>query len=207
MARGFYFDNARCTGCRTCVMACKDYHDHGVDQAFRKVIDYEGGASSLASDGTCVTDAFAYHVSLSCNHCNNPVCVRVCPTGAMHRDDAGLIWPDAEKCIGCGYCVMSCPYHAPRIDPVLKRSSKCDGCTARVKDGRKPICVEACPLRALEMVDVSELASARAGLLQSIMPLPSAEVTNPNLLIAPSPAALRAEDGRGGISNREELQL
>lgn len=207
MVRGFFFNNARCTGCRTCVMACKDYHDHGIGQAFRKVIDYEGGGCSVGLDGACTTDAFAYHISISCNHCSNPVCVRVCPTGAMHRDDLGFIWPDAEKCIGCGYCVMACPYHAPSIDPVLKRSNKCDGCTARVRDGKSPICVEACPLRALGTVDVAEASSGHSGLLQSIMPLPSPEATNPNLLIAPSPAALLAEDGRGSVSNREELQL
>lgn len=96
--------------------------------AFRMVIDYEGGSWQPDVDGTFSQDAFAYHVSISCNHCNNPVCTRVCPTGAMHKDELGLVWPDATKCIGCGYCTMACPYHAPHIDARLKRSSKCDGC-------------------------------------------------------------------------------
>ena len=84
--------------------------------AFRMVIDYEGGSWQPDVDGTFSQDAFAYHVSISCNHCNNPVCTRVCPTGAMHKDELGLVWPDATKCIGCGYCTMACPYHAPHID-------------------------------------------------------------------------------------------
>ena len=143
MPKGFYFDNARCTGCRTCVMACKDYHDHGADEGFRRVIDYEGGGWTVAEDGTLSQDAFAYHISLACNHCANPACAQVCPTEAMHRDELGLIWPDHSKCIGCGYCTMACPYHAPAIDKTLKRSSKCDGCRERIAAGLAPICVEA----------------------------------------------------------------
>ena len=125
--------------------------------AFRMVIDYEGGSWQPDVDGTFSQDAFAYHVSISCNHCNNPVCTRVCPTGAMHKDELGLVWPDATKCIGCGYCTMACPYHAPHIDARLKRSSKCDGCRDRLVDGGQPVCVEACPLRALEFGLTSEL--------------------------------------------------
>ena len=116
MPRGFFYDNTRCTGCRTCVIACKDYHDHGPDMAFRMVIDYEGGSWQPDVDGTFSQDAFAYHVSISCNHCNNPVCTRVCPTGAMHKDELGLVWPDATKCIGCGYCFQVCPTQALYVD-------------------------------------------------------------------------------------------
>lgn len=188
-------------------MACKDYHGHASDMAFRRVIDYEGGTTRLNSDGTVATDAFAYHISLACNHCSRPVCVRVCPTGAMHRDDVGLVWPDAKRCIGCGYCTMACPYHAPHIDPELKRSSKCDGCTARVTEGRTPVCVEACPVRALEFGDIDDLHAAHEDSAPCIMPLPAFEATEPNLLIKASEAAKRAEDGSGRIANREELHL
>ena len=65
---GFFFDSTRCTGCRTCEMACKDYKDLSATIAFRKVYDYEGGAWSDAGDGTFTSDAFAYHVSLGCQH-------------------------------------------------------------------------------------------------------------------------------------------
>ena len=150
--------------------------------ALRMVIDYEGGSWQPDVDGTFSQDAFAYHVSISCNHCNNPVCTRVCPTGAMHKDELGLVWPDATKCIGCGYCTMACPYHAPHIDARLKRSSKCDGCRDRLVDGGQPVCVEACPL-------------------------PDESATRPNLLILPSPAAERAEKQGGSIVNRTELHL
>ncbi|MEY8314551.1 4Fe-4S dicluster domain-containing protein [Adlercreutzia muris] len=211
MPRGFYFDNTRCTGCRTCALACKDFHDHGPDQAFRRVIDYEGGSWKVDADGTVSTDAYGYHISLSCNHCTSAACTKVCPTGAMHRDDMGLVWPDMSRCIGCGYCTMACPYHAPAIDQELKRSSKCDGCHGRVAAGRSPICIEACPLRALDFGTTGELAERHPDdfdrCTRSVMPLPPKEATTPNLFVLASPAARRAEAGDGRIANREELGL
>ena len=207
MARGFFFDNTRCTGCRTCVLACKDYHDHGTDLAFRMVLDYEGGGWTQAPDGTLAQDAYAYHISLACNHCNKAVCAQVCPTGAMHKDELDLVWPDVRKCIGCGYCTMACPYHAPHIDQHLKRSSKCDGCRTRVAENLAPICVEACPVRALDFGEIVALAERHPGAVRSIMPLPIEEATLPNLLILPSPAAERAASGGGSIVNRQEAGI
>ena len=207
MPRGFFFDNTRCTGCKTCVLACKDYHDHGTEIAFRTVLDYEGGSWQRFDTGVPIQDAFVYHVSFSCNHCDHPICMQVCPTGAMHKDDLGLVWPDAKKCIGCGYCTMACPYHAPHIDQHLKRSSKCDGCRTRVAQALMPICVEACPLRALDFGDVAELQERHPHAARSIKPLPPEDATLPNLFILPSPAALRAEDGSGRIANRKEAGL
>ncbi len=231
MPRGFFFDNTRCTGCRTCVLACKDYHDHRTGNAFRMVIDYEGGSWERAAEaGAGKTDpagphgskgsndpgaaasavahgVYAYHISVSCNHCNDPVCTQVCPTGAMHKDELDLVWPDVRKCIGCGYCTMACPYHAPHIDEHLKRSSKCDGCRSRVLEGARPVCVEACPVRALDFGTAAELQERHPGTVRSIMPLPHESATSPNLSILPSAAALRAEDGTGRIVNRKELGL
>ena len=83
---GFFFDSTRCTGCRTCEMACKDYKDLSATIAFRKVYDYEGGAWSDAGDGTFTSDAFAYHVSLGCQHCAMPACMAKCPQGAIEKD-------------------------------------------------------------------------------------------------------------------------
>ncbi|CAK7037611.1 MAG: Anaerobic dimethyl sulfoxide reductase chain B [Paraeggerthella hongkongensis] len=207
MPRGFFFDNTRCTGCRTCVLACKDYHDHGSELAFRMVLDYEGGGWTHTNDGTLYQDAYAYHISIACNHCNSPVCTQVCPTGAMHKDDLDLVWPDVRKCIGCGYCTMACPYHAPRIDQELKRSSKCDGCRTRVANEQAPICVEACPVRALDFAAAGTLAERYPTAVRSIMPLPPEDATDPNLLILPSPAAERATDGGGRIANRQEAGI
>lgn len=124
----FYFDNSRCTGCRTCEMACKDYRDLACDIRYRKVYDYEGGTTALAEDGTVVSSCFVYHLSVSCNHCDDPACAKVCPTGAMHKDaETGLVSVDEGKCIGCGYCHMACPYNSPVVDREVGHSVKCDG--------------------------------------------------------------------------------
>ncbi len=202
---GFFFDNTRCTGCRTCEMACVDYKDLALGRRFRRVIDFEGGSCVQAPDGTVSTSMYAYHVSLACNHCKHPECMHVCPTGAMHKDEMGLVCVDSEKCIGCGYCTIACPYHAPSIDPEAKQSSKCNGCSERVAAGLRPICVEACPLRALEFGEIDELAARHADAVSDIMPLPSSEYTMPNLLIKRSPAADRADGEPGFIGNLEEI--
>ena len=130
---GFYFDSTRCTGCRTCEIACKDYKDLGVDFAYRHVYDCEGGDWQMQSDGTYTQDCFVYHVSLGCQHCDDPACVKVCPTTAMHKDTStGLVSVDEHKCIGCGYCHMACPYNAPKVDREKGHSVKCNGCAERV---------------------------------------------------------------------------
>ncbi|MEF9877710.1 MAG: 4Fe-4S dicluster domain-containing protein [Gordonibacter sp.] len=206
MQYGFFFDNTRCTGCKTCEMACKDYKDLDAELTYRRVIDYEGGSCLEHPDGTVTQDCFSYHISLSCNHCNAPECVHVCPTGAMHKDERGLVWPDVSKCVGCGYCTMACPYHAPRINQKIKKSSKCDGCTDRVSADNKPICVEACPLRALDFDTIEALEQKYSGCTSSILPLADESQTRPNLLIKPSPAALRAQEiGGGHIANYKEI--
>ena len=190
-------------------MACKDYHDHGPDEGFRRVLDYEGGDWNVAEDGTVSQDAFAYHISLACNHCASPACTQVCPAGAMHRDEPGLIWRDIAKCIGCGYCTMACPYHAPVIDKELKRSSKCDGCRERLAAGQAPICVEACPLRALDFGEKGDIFERHAEwwdeVRGDILPLPSETETGPNLFIRPCPAA--AQGRKGALVNRKEIGL
>lgn len=116
MQYGFYFNGSRCIGCRTCVFACKDLNDLNTDFTFRHVYEYEGGTWMQDGDAW-MPDMFSYHVSQACNHCDDPACIEVCPTGAMHKDEeTGLVVVDADVCIGCGYCHMACPYNSPQVD-------------------------------------------------------------------------------------------
>lgn len=205
---GFYFDNSRCTGCRTCEMACKDYKDLSTEYAYRKVYDIEGGNWTAGQDGSYTTDAFAYHVSQACNHCDHPACTAVCPTGAMHKDpDTGLVSVNADVCIGCGYCVMACPYGVPKVNRELGHSTKCDGCQERVAAGKKPICVEACPLRALEFDDMEALMFKHPDMAVSVYPLPTANYTSPNLLIDATDAAKAATAATAHVANLQEVML
>ena len=203
---GFYFDSTRCTGCRTCEMACKDYNDLPATYAFRRVYDYEGGDWTDNGDGTFTPAAYAYHVSMACNHCEMPACVANCPQGALEKnDETGLVFRDEEKCIGCGTCVKSCPYEVPVVDTETMKSAKCDGCASRVAEGKMPICVEACPLRALEFGDIDELRAAHPEAVDGIAPLAAPDATTPSVAILACPAAKEPGDTTGTIANPKEV--
>lgn len=179
---GFHFNGKRCTGCKTCMLACKDYHDLPESIAYRQVYEYVGGSWARDGAGRWQQDCFAYYVSVSCNHCSNPACMEVCPTGAMHKDERGLVSVDVQRCIGCGYCALSCPYHAPKVDRSVGHSVKCDGCTERVAAGLAPICVGACPVRALDFGLIAEVR-AQHGSCADVPPLPDSSETAPNLAV------------------------
>ena len=203
---GFYFNNARCTGCRTCEMACKDYKDLDSNTAYRHVYDCEGGTWTQGKNSSYTQNCFAYHVSISCQHCNDPACTKVCPTTAMHKDnDTGLVSVDTKKCIGCGYCHMACPYNAPKVDREKGHSVKCDGCAQRLKENKTPICVSSCPLRALDFGPIDELRAKYEG-TDYIPPLPEAHYTQPNIVINPCDAAKTAENKAGLVSNPLEVK-
>lgn len=207
MQYGFHFNGLRCTGCKTCMLACKDFHDLPSSIAFRQIYEYGGGTWQREAEGTLSQNTFCYYISSACNHCSNPACVRVCPTGAMHKDERGLVSVDGARCIGCGYCALSCPYRAPKVDREAGRSVKCDGCTDRVAVGRMPVCVEACPLRALDFGPIDELRK-KYGDVSDLPPLPVATATSPNLVLTP-PACFEADAERvraeGQVLNIREI--
>ncbi len=83
-----------------------------------------------------------------CNHCEKPPCVQVCPVGASYRSEDGVVLVDSEYCIGCSYCLQSCPYGARFIHPKTHTAEKCTFCYHRIVKGLVPACVEACPTQA-----------------------------------------------------------
>lgn len=201
---GFYFATDKCVGCNTCRVVCKDYFDLNLGQNYRRVLDYEGG--NWQKDGEAwKPDVFSYCISLSCNHCDDPACVKACPTNAMHKRDDGFVVVDQERCLGCRYCEMCCPYGAPQFDTKQKVMSKCHGCHERVMNGRKPVCVESCPQRALEFGSVEQLR-AKYGAEASIAPLPSARKTKPNLIVATNRVTRPSSDITGNLQNKSEVK-
>lgn len=180
---GFFIDVSRCTGCRTCMIACKDGHAPEPGLNLRKVHEYAGGKWHQNAEGAWIQNVFCYYVSVSCNHCTNPACVKVCPTGAhAKRSEDGLVVIDSKKCIGCGACAAACPYHAPVLNKHTHKMMKCDGCLNRLEKGKQPLCVESCPQRAIEFGEIDELR-AKHGAKAEIAPLPAASLTTPNLVI------------------------
>lgn len=204
---GFYFDGTRCTGCKTCVLACKDYNNLTEEISFRNIIEYGGGTWTDNGDGTWVTDTYAYHISIACNHCDAPVCLVNCPVGAISKDEeTGRVWSDEGLCIGCGTCAQTCPYGAPAVDKEINKSVKCTMCQERVVEGGVPICVEACSLRALDFGEIEELRS-KYGSDAELAPLPAASETSPNLVIKMPANAKPVDDTTGKILNTIDIVL
>ena len=200
---GFFIDSAKCTGCKTCTLACKDYKDLGPDLNFRRVYEYTGG--SWVQDGAAwYPDVFSYYLSVSCNHCADPACTKVCPTGAMAKDANGFVAVDDAVCIGCKSCQMACPYGAPQYNADTGRMNKCDGCRDRVAEGKKPVCVESCPLRALDFGPIDELRK-KHGDLAAVAPLPRAHFTKPNIVIKPNANSRPTGDTTGFLANPKEV--
>lgn len=205
MAYGFYFDSTRCTGCRTCEMACKDYHDLSTEAAFRRVFDYEGGEFVENADGTVTATTYAYHLSEACNHCESPKCFAACPTGAIEKDEDGIVYIKEDVCTGTGACVDACPFGVPILVKEKNKAVKCDMCRDRIAEGKRPICVEACPLRALEWGDLDELKKAHPDAVHAIAPMADPSITNPSVIINVCPAAKEVGDTTGAVANEKEV--
>ncbi|MEG2458668.1 MAG: 4Fe-4S dicluster domain-containing protein [Raoultibacter sp.] len=186
MARlGFYYNQDNCIGCRACQIACLDRNDLPVGSLYRHVVSFETGTYPAAS---------VYHYSVSCNHCEKPACVATCPAGAMQKTEDGTVQRDADKCIGCGTCVKNCPYEVPILLEDQHISGKCDSCKSFRDQGKNPVCVDACPMRALDFGDLDELAAKYGKETVNALPiLPSPDQTNPSLLITPRKAALATD--------------
>jgi anaerobic dimethyl sulfoxide reductase subunit B (iron-sulfur subunit) len=204
---GFYIDTDKCTGCKTCQLSCKDTKDLGTNVNFRRIYEYAGGdwQSTDDSDAIWNQNIFSYYVSISCNHCDEPACVSACPSGAMHkREEDGLVVVNESVCIGCKYCSMACPYGAPQYNAEKGHMTKCDGCFERIAENKKPVCVESCPLRALDFAPMTALRE-KYGTLADIAPLPSSELTKPNLIIKANRNARPTDDQSGCVANANEV--
>lgn len=204
---GFYFNAKRCTGCHVCVLACKDYNNLSEGEAFRNVCEFGDGSWTDNGDGTWVTDSWFYHVSAACNHCGNPACIAATgDDGTIVKDpDTGLVLiVDPEGIADPEAVAAACPYGAPVVDEATGLLKKCDGCCARIAEGKLPICVEACPVRAIECGDLEELR-AKYGDLSAIAPLPDPTLTMPSVVITAPEHCQPAGSEIGRIENIREL--
>ena len=154
MQLAFYIDQTRCTGCYTCVVACKDWHDVPAGPAsWIRVITIERGK---------YPEPFVAYLLSSCYHCAEPACMPACPVNAISkRKQDGIVVVDREACLGqdeCRLCLEACPYDAPQFGAEENaKMQKCDLCMERWPEGKKPICVDSCPTRALDAGPMDEM--------------------------------------------------
>jgi Fe-S-cluster-containing dehydrogenase component/DMSO reductase anchor subunit len=119
---------------------------------------------------------------MACNHCDDPVCLKGCPTRAYTKfAEYGAVLQDPDICFGCGYCTWVCPYNAPQLDPVKGEVSKCNMCVDRLEVGLKPACVAACLGNALDFGVVESVPENREQAKTSIPGFPTTDITHPNI--------------------------
>jgi anaerobic dimethyl sulfoxide reductase subunit B len=200
----FCLDTQICTGCKTCMIACKDKNNLDTGVLCRRVYEYSGGEWLPLPDGTFRQDVFAYYISVSCNHCSRPICVEVCPTGAMNQDINGIVTVNESRCMGCRYCEWACPYGAPQYRVESGCMTKCDFCRNELETGGVPACVAACPTRALSFGERDGL-EAKQNKNETFAPLPNEELTEPSTFFRPHSRSKPVDSPAGQIANLEEI--
>jgi len=166
-----------CIGCNACTVACKQEHGTQPGVFWGYVLQKEFGKTPR------VTRLF---LPVLCNHCENPPCEEVCPTGATYRDDDGTVLVDYEKCIGCKTCMTACPYNirwyidkeeyyfpntpipygVDELRGYEKIVQKCNFCADRLKRGEEPKCVEVCPTYCRKFGDMEDPESEVAQIMR-----------------------------------------
>ncbi len=178
MRYGMVIDLLRCVGCSACSAACRAEQGTPAGVSFNKVKIFEIGKYPHAK---------MKFVPMPCMHCKEPRCLEVCPTEATHKRDDGIVLINQDECIGCGACIVACPYgsrdllreiksyyegNSPTPYEIIKQknfkvgtSVKCNFCLHRLEKGRLPSCVETCPAQARTFGDVEDPESEVSKLL------------------------------------------
>ncbi len=193
-------DVGACIGCRICMWACKEENNipdtisplwievfalkSGVDlTGHPSPQDLKEGATTSYTESP---KEGRWYLPVQCYHCDNPPCVKVCPTGATYKDKDGLVLMDYDRCVGCRLCVVACPYSSrrfnwwkpevpdDRVNPLVPVRSvgvveKCTFCVHRVRRGELPRCVVACPVRARHFGNLNDPESQVSKVLKSTL--------------------------------------
>lgn len=157
-------DLNRCVGCLACTVACKAAN--GVEPGNFWIKTLRIGPN-IPEDGSWPYDAEMYFLPVQCQHCDNPECVKVCPTGASHKREDGTVQVDKEKCIGCQFCAMSCPYNVRYLNETERVVEKCTLCEQKIAQGELPQCVAQCA--ALAFVGKLALVGAIINAVTSVI--------------------------------------
>lgn len=202
---GMAIDVKRCIACSACVTGCKVENNLPQNMWWNKVVNVGGETPDSPSGTYAARNLKMESYTLSCQHCENPACVEVCPTQASYKDaETGIVLVDNSKCIGCGICQQACPYGVRVLQegepvyyadfgfgaanaPVHEKGTmeKCTFCYHRVVEGDVPFCVEVCPGRARTFGDLDDPASDISKLIASrtVEQLETDAGTNPSVFL------------------------
>jgi molybdopterin-containing oxidoreductase family iron-sulfur binding subunit len=189
-------DLSRCIGCRRCVYACAQENNSSRRPQIQwiRVLRFKKGTMNFENadhyyEADTVPEEGYYYVPIQCQQCENPPCVKVCPTKATWKEPDGIVVVDYDWCIGCRYCMAACPYWARRFNfaepeiPTEKLNpnlhylgnrprmkgvvEKCTFCVQRTRRGRYPACVEACPVGARKFGNILDPESEISKVLEN----------------------------------------
>ena len=146
-------DLNRCVGCLGCSVACKVVNGVDIGSFWNKVLRI---GPFPDSEGAQFPDVYTYFLPVTCQHCENPACVKVCPTGASQKLADGTVQIDKEKCIGCQFCAMACPYGVRYLNETERVVEKCTLCEQKIAQGELPQCVAQCGARARYFGDLEQ---------------------------------------------------
>ena len=146
-------DLNRCVGCMSCMVSCKAINNVPIGNYWIKVLRI---GPFKNADYQTPNDVTMYYLPTQCQHCENPECVKVCPTQASHITEDGTVQIDKSKCIGCQFCVMACPYGVRYLNEEERVVEKCTLCDQRTAQGDLPECVRQCQGRARFFGDLDQ---------------------------------------------------
>ena len=169
---GFEVDLDRCTGCKACVTACHSLNGLEEGETWRVVGLLHGGST---------TNPIQKTVTTTCHHCLEPACMHGCPVGAYTKDaQTGIVHHLDDQCIGCRYCMLTCPYEVPQYSVSKGIVRKCDMCSDRLTVGEAPACVQSCPNEAITIRVVDKAAVIEDAQGDAFLPgVPSPGITLP----------------------------
>ena len=162
MRKIIFVDPQKCLACKTCELACAVAHSKSKDleQAINEFpLPEKRVFVEQIPELPYALYPVPYTLPLQCRHCEDAPCVKICPTKALEKSNDEPVLIKNELCIGCKWCILVCPFGVIKLNREGKVIIKCDLCIDRLKDGKEPACVSACPTKALKYKSVEEITA------------------------------------------------